>query len=159
MKNWLKIMCFFTVIFFFMAGVCYSVGVKNERIRQDGNRVVFEYDLDGDRETEVSVTLTIDAKKYTANDLHLEGDYGKASPGKDKRVYWNVLQDFPRGLQGDFEAAIKASGGEIEGMVFVKGGCYDMGDTSGYGTEPVHNVCLDDYYMGKYEVTKRNGLL
>ena len=41
---------------------------------------------------------------------------------------------------------------EIE-MVFVKGGCFQMGDTFGDGEE-VHEVCVDDFYMGKYEVTQ-----
>jgi formylglycine-generating enzyme required for sulfatase activity len=44
----------------------------------------------------------------------------------------------------------------IEGMVFVKGGCFQMGDTFGDGEgdeKPVHEVCVDDFYMGKYEVT------
>ncbi len=41
-------------------------------------------------------------------------------------------------------------------MVYVKGGCFKMGnplaDThSGMNTS--HEVCLDDYYMGKHEVT------
>lgn len=42
-------------------------------------------------------------------------------------------------------------------MVFVQGGCFDMGDTFGVGFEsevPVHEVCLDDYYLGRYEVTQ-----
>ena len=42
-------------------------------------------------------------------------------------------------------------------FVFVKGGCYQMGDTFGDGArdeKPVHEVCLDDFYMGKYEVTQ-----
>ena len=42
-------------------------------------------------------------------------------------------------------------------MVYVKGGCYQMGDTSGAGgpeEKPVHEVCVDDFYMGKYEVTQ-----
>src|SRR3989304_7766864 len=38
----------------------------------------------------------------------------------------------------------------IEGMVFVKGGCYEMGDTF---DRPVHTVCVDDFYIGKYEMT------
>ena len=46
-------------------------------------------------------------------------------------------------------------------FVLVKGGCYQMGDTfgrwwtqEGYKDEkPVHEVCVDDFYMGKYEVT------
>ena len=42
-------------------------------------------------------------------------------------------------------------------FVFVKGGCYEMGDTfdDGYENEKlVHEVCLDDFYIGKYEVTQ-----
>jgi len=47
----------------------------------------------------------------------------------------------------------------VTGMefIFVKGGCYDMGDTFGDGEsdeKPVHNVCISDLYMGKYEVTQ-----
>ena len=44
-------------------------------------------------------------------------------------------------------------------MIYVKGGCYDMGDWSGTGDDdevPVHEVCLSDYYIGEAEVT--NGL-
>ncbi len=42
-------------------------------------------------------------------------------------------------------------------MILVKGGCYDMGDWTGNGDEdeqPVHEVCLDDYYIGETEVTQ-----
>lgn len=43
-------------------------------------------------------------------------------------------------------------------FVFVKGGCYKMGSPSGEKDRvkdegPVHEVCVDDFYMGKYEVT------
>jgi formylglycine-generating enzyme required for sulfatase activity len=42
-------------------------------------------------------------------------------------------------------------------MVYVKGGCYQMGDTFGDGwpsERPAHEVCVDDFYIGKYEVTQ-----
>jgi formylglycine-generating enzyme required for sulfatase activity len=42
-------------------------------------------------------------------------------------------------------------------MVYVKGGCYQMGntfDTGGPEEKPVHEVCVDDFYMGKHEVTQ-----
>lgn len=45
----------------------------------------------------------------------------------------------------------------VSGMefVFVQGGCYKMGSNSGDGDEkPVHEVCIDDFWMGKYEVTQ-----
>lgn len=48
-----------------------------------------------------------------------------------------------------------ASGG-ME-FVHVSGGCYCMGAADGEGTHdatPAHQACVDDYYMGKYEVTQ-----
>jgi formylglycine-generating enzyme required for sulfatase activity len=42
-------------------------------------------------------------------------------------------------------------------MVYVKGGCYKMGNTFGDGwpeEKPAHEVCVDDFYLGKYEVTQ-----
>jgi formylglycine-generating enzyme required for sulfatase activity len=42
-------------------------------------------------------------------------------------------------------------------FVFIKGGCYEMGDTFGDGNKnekPSHNVCIDDFYLGVYEVTQ-----
>ncbi|MEK6535829.1 MAG: SUMF1/EgtB/PvdO family nonheme iron enzyme, partial [Thermodesulfobacteriota bacterium] len=42
-------------------------------------------------------------------------------------------------------------------FVFVKGGCYQMGDAFGgrrLDELPVHEVCVDDFYLGKYEVTQ-----
>jgi formylglycine-generating enzyme required for sulfatase activity len=41
-------------------------------------------------------------------------------------------------------------------LVFIKGGCYDMGDSVGDGDpneRPAHEVCISDFYIGKYEVT------
>lgn len=43
-------------------------------------------------------------------------------------------------------------------MVYVKGGCFDMGDKFGMGSQdekPVHRVCLGDFYLGKYEITQK----
>jgi sulfatase modifying factor 1 len=42
-------------------------------------------------------------------------------------------------------------------LIFVAGGCFQMGDVFGDGEEeerPVHEVCLEDFYIGKYEVTQ-----
>jgi formylglycine-generating enzyme required for sulfatase activity len=43
-----------------------------------------------------------------------------------------------------------------DNMVFVKGGVYEMGDVFNEGEDnekPVHQVKVDDFYLGKYEVT------
>ena len=42
-------------------------------------------------------------------------------------------------------------------LTFVKGGCFDMGDQFGDGgadERPVHNVCVDDFYLGSFKVTE-----
>lgn len=42
-------------------------------------------------------------------------------------------------------------------FVLVKGGCFVMGDLFGDGEDDEkteHEVCVDDFYMGKYEVTQ-----
>jgi len=41
-------------------------------------------------------------------------------------------------------------------LLLVKGGCFAMGDSAGDGDlneRPVHEVCVSDFYLGKYEVT------
>src|SRR5208337_4457023 len=42
-------------------------------------------------------------------------------------------------------------------FVLIPGGCYRMGDIFGDGDadeKPVHEVCVNDFYMSKYEVTQ-----
>ncbi len=43
-------------------------------------------------------------------------------------------------------------------FVLVEGGCFQMGDVFGDGVDleqPVHEVCLSDYFISKYEVTQQ----
>ena len=41
------------------------------------------------------------------------------------------------------------------GMVFIPGGCFVMGnDYTQEDEKPAHEVCLDDFYMDKFEVTQ-----
>lgn len=51
---------------------------------------------------------------------------------------------------------VQAADVDIE-MVSVAGGCFQMGDTFGDGREdekPVHEVCVGDFSLGRYEVTQ-----
>lgn len=60
-------------------------------------------------------------------------------------------------------SAIPSTGTEskanaIEGMVFIKGGCFEMGlpiRSVDSDAAPAHIVCIDDFYIGKYEVTQK----
>ncbi len=104
--------------------------------------------------------------------------------GVGKIIYWDVLKDMPSGLEGNvfwnietslppvktipdepttFSDAASPVGqnvtDQVTRMEFVKvpSGCFQMGDFSGRGDideKPVHKVCLDGFYIGKYEVTQ-----
>jgi formylglycine-generating enzyme required for sulfatase activity len=53
-------------------------------------------------------------------------------------------------------APAQTAGEESEYMVRIKGGCFQMGDSFGFGRNdeiPVHEVCLDDFYLARFEVT------
>jgi len=143
----------------------FAAEVKNDRATMEGNRVVWEYDLEGaaNQPAQVTLSVTIAGKTYAGKDLHLEGDIGKVVPGRGKKLWWNVLRDFPRGVSSKVDWELMAVGvtytDPVKGMelVFVKGGCYQMGDTFGEGgsdEKPVHEVCVSDFYIGKYEVTQ-----
>jgi formylglycine-generating enzyme len=76
----------------------------------------------------------VSGKEYKAADLHLEGDVGKVKTGKGKKILWNVLQDFPRGLSSNIDWAVTAGGGKmfvdkVTGLTFVKipAGSFMMG--------------------------------
>ena len=48
----------------------------------------------------------------------------------------------------------KAAGVDFD-MIYVEGGIFAMGSDNGDGDEqPIHNVTLSSYYIGKYEVTQ-----
>ncbi len=56
------------------------------------------------------------------------------------------------------DVSLKTDSPETDGMAFVKGGCFEMGETLAEGDPdegPVHKVCVDDFYIGIYEVTQR----
>ena len=58
----------------------------------------------------------------------------------------------------DIEVQNELKRGYPEDMVFIKGGCFEMGDQFGenYDDEkPVHEVCVDDFFLGEHEVTQR----
>ncbi|MCP5006294.1 MAG: SUMF1/EgtB/PvdO family nonheme iron enzyme [Planctomycetes bacterium] len=53
---------------------------------------------------------------------------------------------------------VEATSETEDGMVFVKGGCFEMGDifdTGASDEKPVHTVCIGDFYLGKTEVTQK----
>jgi formylglycine-generating enzyme required for sulfatase activity len=80
-------------------------------------------------------------KAMISEDTHPSKLCGEASPGREAALGTSA-SPFGPGSPGD--------------MVMVLGGCFNMGDVFGSGVpdeKPVHEVCVDDFYIGRYEVT------
>lgn len=63
--------------------------VSNVRVQQEGQDIAIYYDLDGKADISVR-TVNL---KYDINSQYLNGDIGKVSEGKDKKIIWHVLKD------------------------------------------------------------------
>jgi len=160
----------------------YATEIKNLTSGQSGERGFVQYDLVGKlgvKEADVTVFAEIGGERYPAGKLSLTGDFGaKVKVGTGRRFYWDFLKDYPAGFDGEVTWDVEAVGAPLAapasapavasgsgftdpttGMEFVpvKGGCFQMGDTfgDGYASEkPVHEVCVDGFSIGKYEVTQ-----
>lgn len=94
-------------------------------------------------------------REYTANVRVTEGQEAEVSA---------ELEELPKKKSASSSGGVIASGSKqsytdpTTGMEFVlvKGGSFQMGDSFGDGEsdeKPVHEVSVNDFYMGKYEVT------
>ena len=104
--------------------------------------------------------------------------------GTRKTVYWDVLKDMPSGFEGELywnidivkpaeqsaelSTATQSNGEKVPikeiveasasiQLVKVPAGCFSMGSAlngDDQDERPVHEVCLDSYYIGKFELTQ-----
>ncbi len=100
------------------------------------NGATIRYTEDGSEPDETSTEYTTPIEVYTNTTLKAKGfKYGWTPSQTSSESY-----DFP-----------------IEGMIYVPGGTFIMGDTHGGGSSdelPTHSVTLDPFYISKYEVTQ-----
>lgn len=155
---------FIIIAVILLADNSFAKEIKKVKSMRIENQMVFEYDIIGDMKDEIDVEIAIstNGKTYTSDDLRLKGDYGKVKSGKSKKIYWNFRWDFPEGIYTPVYWEVfeknRSFKDPVSGMefVYIKGGCFQMGDIQdegGLDEKPVHEVCVDNFYIGKYEVT------
>jgi len=106
--------------------------------------------------------------------FELQGDDGEYYQGSGRQTFMDVpVGEYELSVKEDGYKSHKESfklkadetvqkpvhleeGSDVpEGMVFVKGGTFQMGSSSGDDDEkPVHSVTVSDFYIGKCEVTQ-----
>jgi formylglycine-generating enzyme required for sulfatase activity len=109
------------------------------------------------------------SEAFSEDNPYSQEDDSMRQKAEERMAYWQEEQEkleqkeaeqkkIAMGKRPEKEVKGKTYKDPITGMefIFVKGGCYEMGDTFGDGDDnerPVHEVCIDDFYIGKYEVT------
>lgn len=96
-----------------MHSTARALEVRNLHIGQVGKRAYLQYDLTGkpgEKEANITVSITIDGERYSHDKLALSGDFGnKVKVGIGKRVWWDLLKDMPAGYDGEVIWALDAA--------------------------------------------------
>jgi formylglycine-generating enzyme required for sulfatase activity len=158
MKNFLTIFLCFTI------AQAYTQSIVNVTFRQEGETVRITYDL---KEAQNGQTFNIelycstDGGRTYGNALKaVSGDVGeKIIGGYSKTIIWQPMQENITTLESDkikFKVTATIKSTMPDNMVFVKGGVFQMGgDDGGSDEKPIHSVIVNDFYIGKYEVTQK----
>jgi len=133
--------------------------------RQDGSMLIDVFydvfDADGD-----TLTVTMEASEdggetWTVSCDSILGDIGEyIVSGTGKQIIWNFGAEHPGVFSDEYRVRILVDDNyieQIDGMVFVEGGTFEMGDHFNEGSNrelPVHEVTLNSFYIGQYEVTQ-----
>ncbi len=133
--------------------------------RNDGSYIVDIsynlFDADGDSML-VSISASDDDEEswdYVITSV--TGDIGyDITSGNGKQVTWDFAVDHPEVRNIPTKIKITAddrNGAGVAGMIYVEGGLFEMGDHFNEGNTnelPVHEVTLNSFYIGQYEVTQ-----
>jgi hypothetical protein len=131
-----RIMILILTIFSFYLSF-FAAEAKNTDAKNLGNGILVECNLMREEDkTKVNLTLTVSNQNGSIDKLSFRRDFVKV--GKSQEGWWKVLKvlnDFPPAYAGNKKGKIVAGDkgfkDQLTGMdfVFVKGGCYEMGDT------------------------------
>ncbi len=134
--------------------------VKNFDFYTEDERVIIHYDLAGDGPFKISLLYTLNGYAWQSVPLTAcRGATGtNINAANGLQIVWQPLLHL-ESLEGNLSLKLQVEYKEQEKdnlveMVFVKGGTFQMGSDTGEDNEkPVHTVQVNDFYIGKYEIT------
>jgi hypothetical protein len=82
-----------------------DVSVKNVRFEVSGNKILITYDLTGPSDKTYMIKVTLKRRQIPAYEyvpIYVAGDVGERKiSGTGRQISWDMLRDFPNGLEGD----------------------------------------------------------
>ncbi len=149
----------FITVLLFLPLFSFSQKITNVHFEQAGKQIIIYYNLKGKGNFTVTAYCSTDNGNSWGNALQqVSGDVGEnITPGYNKKIVWDVLKEQDK-LVGNVIFKINALADINIEMAFVKGGTFKMGSPDGVGGDdehPQHTVTVNDFYIGKYEVTNK----
>jgi formylglycine-generating enzyme required for sulfatase activity len=137
---------------FIITGCLFAQTITNVQARQEGLEIIITYDMAGQLLSgdEIKVGYSTDGGRDYKTISGAEGDVGKnVKPGTGRYISF-LANDALAGKNARFKVFVLPPG-----MVYVAGGTFQMGSSSGDSDEkPVHTVTVSSFYMDKTEVTQ-----
>jgi len=161
----------YTIVLFFVCAIPFvaqTQTISNVTAKQESDNIIITYTLQAEKEQYIELLLSKDGgKTFGEKPLgNLIGNVGFVTAGTNKKVIWNATKsesvlygnNFVFRVQINSKATsfanyTEAVAGVSFDMIAVKGGTFKMGSTENSGEQPIHDVTLFDFYIGKYEVT------
>ncbi|MBF0553037.1 MAG: BON domain-containing protein [Nitrospirae bacterium] len=157
MKRLIMLLLILTVVpFLTIPRIAFAAEVTNLKLTQVKNTIVATYDLVGNQgeKFEVIVNITVGDERRTAEELSLNGDFGKGvKVGKGKKIVWKVMKDFPQGLAGAPQWDLYTGSQEVTGS----NGRGESRPESGYVEHGTYTFPNGDMYDGRWKNDKPNG--
>ncbi len=148
MKKYLTI-----ILLCFIAPALSSQPISNVTFEQRGIDIYINYDLNVTAQN-LNLFYSIDeGNSFNGPINSVAGDVGQniIFPGKNKEIVWDVILDESNLICDNLIFKVEAEVGEYNiNVVFIEGGNYLL-DRNGISTE----VTIEDFYMGKYEITQQ----
>jgi len=153
-----KMKIVFSLFFLITCFIADAQKVSNIRAEQRGQEIVVLYSLETTSPCDVSLLLSQDNGVTWSTPLkNVSGDVGNNVSSGDKQIIWKVLEEQEQLVGEKYIFKIIANDDYLfhPEMVFVEGGTFQMGSSSGEENEKaVHAVTLSSFNIGKYEVTQ-----
>ena len=153
----------FSILYFLLLIVTgsFSQKIGNIRAEQDGNNIVIHYDiinLSGAETFDISLYLSIDEAEFTGPLRSVSGDVGmNVAAGRNKKITWYVLEEREslKSNSVEFKVMARTYNAKIIEMVFVEGGEFVQGSLKEDDEKPMHTTYVNDFFIGKFEITQR----
>jgi len=152
------------VILLFCHTSIFPQAFQDIKVSQQSDTLKIAYNIIGGRTNDllkVVLSVSVDGgNSYTIFPKAVWGDVGtRVANGQDKVIYWKPLKDSIE-LTGDnyvfrINGSVIGAAGNID-LANIKSGTFQMGDSFSEGKADelhVHEVTLDNYAIGLYEIT------